>query len=539
MLEQRAQIETVDELERHEVTAVHHPEVEDLDDVRVSQLRRDARFLEEEPNELGVRFERRQDALQTNVLLERSGATAHGDERLGHPPRAESPLELVRPEAPEFRRHGDREIYHGRVARGIPCASGGWAGPRAPRPQHRPEGLFSRPVTDKDLGPSTLAVHGGDFVDASTAALDPPIVMSSTFAFEGAAEAAALFRGERDGYIYGRWRNPTVEALERKVAALERAEAAVAMASGMAAVSGAIGAFCSAGDRVLAPSAVYAEATRALSGPFARFGVRTEFVDTSDPHALESALAPPARLVWVETPANPTLAITDIALAAELAGRAGALLVVDSTFATPHHQTPLSLGADLVVHSATKALGGHGDAIGGVVAGSADLCASVRAHAVRTFGGAMAPLTAWLIGRGVRTLALRAERASASALEIAKRLERHPRIARVSYPGLESHPGHEVAKKQMRRGFGALLAFEVDGGVEAGRALYDRVELVTRAVSLGDVRSLLTHAASTTHASLTNEERARAGIGDGLIRLSVGIEDVEDIYADLERAIGR
>ena len=383
----------------------------------------------------------------------------------------------------------------------------------------------------------TLAVHAGDEPDPHTGALDPPVVLASAFAFDDAEDAAAQFAGTRPGHIYTRWRNPTVEALEAKVAALEDAPACVALASGMAAVHAALGAHVRSGDRVLAPRSLYAETARLMSSYLARFGVGVDSVDATDLAAMEAALTDRTRVVYLETPANPTLAITDLAAAASLAHARGATVIVDSTFATPYHQRPLALGADLVLHSATKALCGHGDAVGGVVAGAVEAVAHVRELGVRTCGGALAPLNAMLIARGARTLGLRMARASQSAMELARRLEAHPRIERVYYPGLASHPGHEIAARQMRGGFGALLAFEVRGGREAGARCYDAVEVISRAVSLGDVRSLLTHAASTTHASMSEAARRAAGIGEGLMRLSVGIEDVEDLYEDLDRAL--
>lgn len=383
----------------------------------------------------------------------------------------------------------------------------------------------------------TLAVHAGDAPDPTTGALEPPLVLSSAYAFENAAEAAGRFDGSRPGLIYTRWHNPTVGALEQKVAALEGAEACAALASGMAAVNAAITANVSAGDHLVASKSLYAESIRLLRDQLARFGVETTFTDASDPELVEAAMRPTTRAVLVETPANPTLDIVDVRAISEITTPRGATLIVDSTFGTPYHQRPLELGADLVVHSATKSLCGHGDAVGGVVSGSEERVMEVRRLGSRTAGAAMSPLTAMLISRGVRTLGLRMARASASALDLAQRLEGHERIERVHYPGLASHPGHVVASRQMRRGFGALIAFEVRGGADAGARVYDAVELVTRAVSLGDVRSLLTHAASTTHASLTADERRAAGIADGLMRLSVGIEDVEDLWADLDHAL--
>ena len=382
----------------------------------------------------------------------------------------------------------------------------------------------------------TLAVHAGEPPDPLTGALDAPIVLSNAYAFADAEDAAAQFRGERPGHIYSRWRNPTVAAFEEKVAHLERGEAAVALASGMAAIHGVFAAMLQSGDHVVAPLGLYAETGKVLREQFHRFGVETTFVDGTDVGAMEAAMRPETRLVWVETPANPTLGITDIEAVARFARAAGALVVVDNTFATPWHQRPLTLGADLVVHSATKAIGGHGDAVGGVVCGARAHIDEIRRVGVRGAGGAMSPMTAYLLARGARTLGLRQERASQTAATLAARLAEDPRVAVVHYPGLERHPGHEVAVRQMQRGFGALVAYELHGGVAAGRAAYDAFRLITRAVSLGDVRTLVTHPAATTHASVPEDVRRAAGIGDGLMRLAVGIEDVEDLWRDIERA---
>ena len=384
---------------------------------------------------------------------------------------------------------------------------------------------------------ATLAVHAGDEPDPQSGALEAPIVLSSAFAFPDAGAAAARIAGREPGEVYGRWGTPTVRAFERKVAALEGAEDVVALGSGMAAIHAVFSALVSAGDHVVAPIRMYAETTRLLTKHFARYGVSTSFVDTTNIADVERAITPATRVLYAETPANPTLAISDLAALAALARANDLRFVVDSTFATPYHQRPLELGAELVVHSATKALCGHGDAIGGVVAGARAAIARVREEGTRIVGGVLAPLTAMLLSRGARTFALRMERASANAIELARRLEAHPAVERVHYPGLPSHPGHAIAARQMHRGFGALVAFEVRGGRQAGGRAYDAVELVARAVSLGDVRTLLTHAASTTHASLTPDERAAGGVGEGLMRLSAGIEDVEELYADLDAAL--
>ncbi|MEM9070666.1 MAG: aminotransferase class I/II-fold pyridoxal phosphate-dependent enzyme [Myxococcota bacterium] len=385
-------------------------------------------------------------------------------------------------------------------------------------------------------GFNTQAVHAGERQDES-GALDTPVVQSSAFAFASAADARARFEDPSDSLIYGRWRNPTVEAFERAMAALEGAEEAVATSSGMAAIEGAIATFVAPGDEVLAPLGLYAETAKLLRERLARFGVTTRYVDMTDLSEVDAAWTDATRLVWCETPANPVLAIYDIAALSERARKRKALLAVDATFATPFHQVTLAEGADLVVHSATKAIGGHGDVIGGVVCGASSLVHDVRRETIRGAGAMMAPMSAWLLARGLRTLGLRMAQMSASAATLAARLEADPRVAWVSYPGLDSHPQHALAVRQMRRGFGAVVAFEVEGGLDAGARAYDNLALITRAVSLGDVRTLATHPASTTHSSMPPEQRHAAGIRDGLFRLAVGIEDVEDLWADLDQAL--
>lgn len=401
----------------------------------------------------------------------------------------------------------------------------------------------------------TLAVHAGDAPDPESGALEAPITLASAYAFESAEDAAAQFgavlsardvpRGAtRRAHIYSRWSNPTVIALEEKLAALEGAEASCVLASGMAAVTGAIETFVASGDHVVAPRGLYAETARLLRERMPRFGVTTTFLDDVEIETYRRAITKKTRIVYAETPANPTLAITDLRALSDMlracAGEGhpdGMLLVVDGTFATPFHQRPLAHGADLVLHSMTKALCGHGDAIGGVVSGRTELVHRVRADMVRTAGAVMSPLTAMMMSRGMKTLGLRMKQASASALELARRLENDRRIERVFYPGLPSHPHHALASRQMERGHGAMIAFEVRGGLEAGARAYDAVEIISRAVSLGDVRSLLTHPASTTSASMPRADRLAGGITDGLMRLSVGIEDVEDLWVDLDQAL--
>lgn len=384
------------------------------------------------------------------------------------------------------------------------------------------------------LGPSTRSVHAGESRDA-TLALEPPLTLSSAFAFESAETAAAAFRGENDAFIYGRWGNPTVQRLEARLAELESGEAAIATASGMAAIAGVLLTMTRSGDHVVAPRSMYGETARLLRERLPRFGVETTFVDDTSSSGYAAAIRPTTKLLYVESPANPTLAVTDIADVARLARSRGVVTIVDNTFATPYCQTPLELGADLVVHSMTKALGGHGDAIGGCVVGAADAMGAIAETVVKGLGGVLAPFNAFLIARGLSTFALRQERATTSALAIARWLERHPAVVRVHYPGLSSSPGHATAARQMRA-FGSLVAFELRG-LDAARRLVDRVELVSHAVSLGDVRSLVTHPASTTASTMPPADRATAGIGDGLLRLSVGIEDTDDLLADLDAAL--
>ena len=384
-------------------------------------------------------------------------------------------------------------------------------------------------------GWSTQSVHAGEERDA-TGALEPPLVLSSAFAFDSADQAAGAFQGENAHYIYGRWGNPSVGHLERKLAALEGAGAAVAAASGMAAVTGALLAWLKPGDHVVAPLCFYGESSRLLRERLPALGIESTFVDATRAGAYEEALCPNTRVVYAESPANPLLAITDLTAVSRLARERGLVMIVDNTFATPYCQRPLELGADLVVHSLTKALGGHGDAIGGVVAGSEERISVVRDLLIKGFGGVLAPFNAFLIGRGMRTLALRQEKACASAQRIAEWLAGHPAVERVHYPGLSTHPGHELARRQMRA-FGSLVAFEVARGIEAGRRVLDRVRLVSHAVSLGDVRSLITHPASTTASTMPPDVRRQAGIADGLLRISVGIEDFEDLISDLEQAL--
>jgi methionine-gamma-lyase len=388
---------------------------------------------------------------------------------------------------------------------------------------------------------ATSCVHAGDERDPVSHALESPIVLSSAFEFDSAEQAAGAFRGENDAYIYGRWRNPSVAALEGKVAALERAEAACATASGMAAVSGTILALCEQGSHIVAPRSMYAESARLFRERLPRYGITTTFVDATDAATYAAAITPETRVLYVETPANPNLAVTDIEAVVGLAKGRGLVTVADNTFATPFAQTPLALGVDLVVHSMTKALGGHGDVIGGVVAGRKADVSRIRELIVKGFGGVLSPLSAFLIARGLRTFALRQRQACETAAALALHLSQDSRIARVHHPSQKTHPGHELANKQMHA-YGAILSFEVKGSramspLEAGRKVLEGVKIIVHAVSLGDVRSLLVHPASTTHSTMPKEARELAGISDGLLRLSVGVESALDLWDDLAHAI--
>lgn len=384
-------------------------------------------------------------------------------------------------------------------------------------------------------GLSTLSVHGPARRGAERA-IEAPLVLSSAFRFEDAEEAAAAFRGENDAYIYARWGSPTTDDLAERVALLEGADDAAVLASGMAAVTGTIVSVCRQGGHVVAPRAMYAEAARLFRERLPALGIRTTFLDDPGPETYAAAIERDTRVLYVETPANPTLAVVDLAGVAEVARERGLVSVADNTFATPYCQRPIAHGFDLVLHSMTKFLGGHGDAVGGAVAGKRALVSGVRDVGIKAFGAALAPFSAFLIARGLRTFALRMAQATRTATTLARKLAAHPAIEVVHHPSLPTHPGHAIAARQMTA-MPAILSFEVRGGVEAGRRVLEGVQLVTHAVSLGDVRSLLTHPASTVASTMPPDDRRRAHIRDGLLRLAVGIEDEADLAADLFAAL--
>lgn len=388
-------------------------------------------------------------------------------------------------------------------------------------------------------GFATRAIHHGYDPLAYQGALNPPVFLTSTYAFDRSDTGSARFAGAAQGYVYSRVGNPTVSVLESRIAALEEGEAALATSSGMGALTAVLWTFLSAGDEIVADQTLYGCTFSLLRHHIQRFGVAVRFVDLTDPAALPAALSSKTRMVLTETPANPNMRVVDIAACAEICRRAGCLLVVDNTYCTPYLQRPLKLGADLVVHSATKYLGGHGDLLAGIVVGSQVHIEQLRFVGVKELNGAcISAFDAFLVLRGLKTLALRMDRHCRTAERLAADLAAAPQVARVDYPGLDSHPQRALAGRQMDA-FGGMIALELKGGLTAGRAFMDALNLATRAVSLGDAETLVQHPASMTHATYDPEERLRHGFTDGLIRLSVGLEDYGDLRDDLLGALER
>ena len=391
-------------------------------------------------------------------------------------------------------------------------------------------------MTTSSRNLQTVAIHSGEEPDPTTGALVPPLYLATTYHMGSTENGAALFSGEKDGYVYTRWANPTVTVLEKRVAALENGQAALATASGMAAITTALLANLKAGDHVVAAKAIYPSTYAVLDHDFSALGIETTFVDATDVENVADAVRANTRVVYVESPGNPLLSLCDLQEIARIARDAGAVSICDNTFATPVNQRPLELGMDIVIHAATKYLCGHGDAVGGVIVGNQEFIERARTHTLRYFGGIMAPFNAYLITRGTATLPLRMMQHNANALHVAQFLEQHPAVASVSYPGLASHPQHHIAKKQMR-GFGGMVSFELKDGLDAGARMMDRVKLCALATSLGDARTLISHPATTSHVVVSRAARLAQGVTDGLVRLSVGIEDVQDIVDDLTQAL--
>jgi O-succinylhomoserine sulfhydrylase len=383
---------------------------------------------------------------------------------------------------------------------------------------------------------ATLSVRAGgrrtEFQEHSEA-----LFLTSSFVFDNAAQAAARFTGGEEGFVYSRFTNPTVAMFQDRLAALEGAEACVATASGMSAILAMAMGLLKAGDHVVCSSAVFGSTVQLFSGVLARFGLQTTFVSPTDVREWEKALRPNTKLLFLETPSNPLTEISDIGAVSAVAKKAGALLAVDNCFCTPALQRPLALGADLVIHSATKYLDGQGRVMGGAVLGSKVLVMDGVFGFLRTAGPSLSPFNAWVILKGLETLELRMLAQSERALELARWLERHPKVARVFYPGLESHPQHGLAKRQQRTA-GAVVAFEVKGGREAAWKLIDSTRLISITGNLGDVKTTITHPATTTHGRISAEARAAAGITEGLVRVAVGLEALADLQADLGRGLG-
>ncbi|HEY9207241.1 MAG TPA: PLP-dependent aspartate aminotransferase family protein [Candidatus Methanoperedens sp.] len=386
----------------------------------------------------------------------------------------------------------------------------------------------------KKAGFSTRAIHAGE-KPSETGAVVTPIYQTAPFEFKSAAHGARVMGGKEKGYVYSRGLNPTTEVLEEKMASLETGEAALAQGTGMAAISAAVFTEIKAGDHVIADEVIYGS-TYDLFVDLAKFGVDVSFIDTSNLNNVENAFRKNTKLVFFETPANPTLKLTDIAAVSDIAHGRGAKVFVDNTFMTPYFQQPLKHGADVVIHSATKYLNGHGDTLGGIVVGPSEFIKRVR-HTVKNIGGAISPFNSWLILRGIKTLAVRMDRHNENAISVAEYLNRHDTIEKVIYPGLPSHPQHDLAKRQMC-GFGGMISFLLNDEKDVPLFL-DSLKLCTLAVSLGETGTLIQHPATMTHAVVPREKRIKYGITDELVRLSVGIEDVGDIIEDIGQALDK
>lgn len=390
-------------------------------------------------------------------------------------------------------------------------------------------------MNTKDLGFNSKLIHAGAFDDKFGSAT-VPIYQTSTFAFENADHGAQCFSGESDGFIYTRIGNPTIQSLEKAVAELENGYKGIATASGMGAVTAVYLGMLEAGAHMVSHNAVYGPSRGVMETFFKKFGVQSTYVDASNAENVRNAIQPNTKLIYLETPANPTMDITDIKAVVAIAKEHGIPVCVDNTFCSPYLQKPLDLGADIVLHSMTKFINGHADIVAGIVITKTEKYYQQIRNAMVNIGSNMDPHQAYMVIRGLKTLALRMDRATENCQKVAEYLENHPKIAWVKYPGLKSHPQYQLGKEQMS-GAGSTLAFEVKGGLEAGKTLMNNVHLALLAVSLGGVETLIQHPASMTHSKLTKEMRESAGITDGLVRMAIGIEDVEDIIHDLKQAL--
>ncbi|NVK26039.1 MAG: aminotransferase class I/II-fold pyridoxal phosphate-dependent enzyme [Gammaproteobacteria bacterium] len=388
------------------------------------------------------------------------------------------------------------------------------------------------------LKQDTLCIHAGKAKGQHQGALTTPLYQTSTFVFDNAEQGAARFAGEQEGYIYTRLGNPTTRELELKMAALEKMEDAAATATGMAAVSGAVMSFLQAGDHVIVSKAIYGCSFALFNHQLTKFGIEVSFVDMNNPDQLQQALKTNTKLLFAETPINPNLVVLDLAMIADFCQQNNILSVIDNTFLSPVLQTPADFGIDIIVHSATKFLNGHGDVVAGIIVSNQENINTIKSTILKDIGGTISPHDAWLILRGLKTLPIRMERHCRSAQKIAEYLEAHSLVKNVFYPGLSKHQGFQYLGKQMR-GAGGVIGFEIDGSLEEGKAFINAMSLFSIAVSLGDAESLIQHPASMTHSPYTQEERLSAGISDALIRVSIGLEDVQDLIDDLEQAFGQ
>lgn len=382
----------------------------------------------------------------------------------------------------------------------------------------------------------TQAIHSGRINDEQFGSLATPLYQTSTFIFENAQQGADRFAGEAEGYIYSRLGNPTTRQLEMRVAAMEGMEDAAATATGMGAVSGALLANLSCGDHLISSKAVYGCSFALMNHQLTRWGIEVSFVDMANPAEIEAAIKPNTKVIFLETPVNPNLAVFDLTLIGKIAQQHNIISIVDNTFLTPVLQQPRKYGIDIVVHSATKYLNGHGDVVAGIICGTNEMIMNIKMTVLKDIGATISPHDAWLIMRGLKTLPIRMERHCSNAEKIAEFLENHSNVSQVFYPGLKSHPGHKFIGSQMKAA-GGVIAFEIKSDLAGGGDFINRMQLFSIAVSLGDAESLIQHPASMTHSPYTQEERLAAGISDSLIRISVGLENVDDLIADLSQSL--
>ncbi len=390
-------------------------------------------------------------------------------------------------------------------------------------------------MDSKDLGFESRLIHAGMFDDQFGSAT-VPIYQTSTFKFKNADHGAACFAGESDGYIYTRINNPTIDALEKLVTALENGYRGIAVSSGMGAVNTIYSGLLRQGDHMISTAAVYGPSRVVMEKHYSKFGIESTYIDTSNIQQIRDAIKPNTRMLYVETPANPTIDITDLKKVVEIANEYNLITVADNTFCSPYLQKPLDYGFDIVFHSITKFLNGHADIVGGIIITREKEIHDILRPMMINLGCNMDPHQAYMVIRGLKTLSIRMDRSQENAIKVANFLENHPKVEWVKYPGLSSHPQYELAKEQMK-GPGAMISFEMKGGIEAGKSLMNNVKLCILAVSLGGVESLIQHPASMTHSKMDKDARKSSGITDGLVRFSVGIENIEDIINDLQQAL--